>query len=112
VDKDTTKLAYMRAAMRALANVHGITFAFMKSLGGKEALLREFPTIKEQVQSRWRPPRRSSLNSCGHNGEKNARVVIRQIVKGLVNEMEFEFFDKNEYVLGLNKNLYWLFNYC
>jgi len=51
VDKDTTKLAYMRAAMRALANVHGITFAFMKSIGGKEALLREFPTIKEQVRN-------------------------------------------------------------
>jgi hypothetical protein len=49
VDKDTTKLAYMRAAMRSLANVHGITFSFMKSIGGKEALLREFPTIKEQV---------------------------------------------------------------
>ena len=49
MDKDTTKLAYMRAAMRALANVHGIMFSFMKSIGGKEALLREFPTIKEQV---------------------------------------------------------------
>jgi hypothetical protein len=74
VDKDTTKLAYMRAAMRALANVHGITFAFMKSLGGKEALLREFPTIKEQVQSRWRPRRRSSSNSCRHNGEIKRRI--------------------------------------
>ena len=42
-------MAYMRAAMRALANVHGIMFSFMKSIGGKEALLREFPTIKEQV---------------------------------------------------------------
>jgi len=49
VDRDTTKLAYMRAAMISLANVHGITFSFMKSLGGKEALLKEFPTIKEQV---------------------------------------------------------------
>ena len=37
-------------AMRALANVHGIMFSFMKSIGGKEALLREFPTIKEQVR--------------------------------------------------------------
>ena len=49
VDKDTTKLAYMRAAMNSLANIHGITFSFMKSLGGKEQLLGEFPTIKEQV---------------------------------------------------------------
>jgi len=49
VDKDTTKLAYMRAAMTSLAYVHGITFSFMKSLGGKEQLLAEFPTIKEQV---------------------------------------------------------------
>ena len=30
VDKDTTKLAYMRAAMTSLAYVHGITFSFMK----------------------------------------------------------------------------------
>jgi hypothetical protein len=33
-------------------------------------------------------------------------------LKGLTHEMEFDFFDKNEYVLGLNKNLYWLLNYC
>ena len=32
VDKDTTKLAYMRAAMTSLAYVHGITFSFMKVL--------------------------------------------------------------------------------
>jgi len=49
VDNDTTKLAYMRAAMTSLANIHGITFSFMKSLGGKEKLLAEFPTIREQV---------------------------------------------------------------
>ena len=30
VDKDTTKLAYMRAAMTSLAYVHGTTFSFMK----------------------------------------------------------------------------------
>ena len=39
----------MTAAMSSLANTHGITLSFMKSLGGKEALLREFPTIKQQV---------------------------------------------------------------
>ena len=33
MDNDTTKLAYMRAAMKSLANIHGITFSFMKSLG-------------------------------------------------------------------------------
>jgi len=49
---DTTKLAYMRAAMSSLANIHGITFSFMKSLGGKEELMKEFPTIKEQVLPR------------------------------------------------------------
>ena len=32
VDKDTTKLAYMRAAMTSLAYVHGITFSFMKNM--------------------------------------------------------------------------------
>ena len=42
----------MTAAMSSLANTHGITLSFMKSLGGKEALLREFPTIKQQV-SGW-----------------------------------------------------------
>lgn len=52
VDKDTTKLAYMRAAMTSLAYVHGINFSFMKSLGGKQQLLAEFPTIKEQVLPR------------------------------------------------------------
>lgn len=52
VDKDTTKLAYMRAAMISLASVHGLTFSFMKSLGGKENLLQQFPTIKEQVLPR------------------------------------------------------------
>ena len=30
VDKDTTKLAYMRAAMTSLAYVHGITYSYMK----------------------------------------------------------------------------------
>ena len=50
VDRDTTKIAYMRAAMTSLANIHGITFSFMKNLGGKEKLLAEFPTIKEQVR--------------------------------------------------------------
>ena len=49
VDNHTTKIAYMTAAMTSLANTHGITLSFMKSLGGKEALLREFPTIKQQV---------------------------------------------------------------
>jgi len=49
VDKDTTKLAYMRAAMNSLASVHGLTFSFMKSLGGKQNLLAQFPTIKEEV---------------------------------------------------------------
>ena len=39
----------MTAAMDSLANTHGITLAFMKSIGGKDALLQEFPTIKEQV---------------------------------------------------------------
>lgn len=52
VDKDTTKLAYMRAAMNSLASVHGLTFSFMKSLGGRENLLNQFPTIKEQVLPR------------------------------------------------------------
>jgi len=58
VDNDTTKLAYMRAAMTALANIHGITFSFMKSLGGKEALLAQFPTIKEQLLPKDRKIRR------------------------------------------------------
>jgi len=52
VDKDTTKLAYMRAAMTSLASVHGLTFSFMKSLGGRQNLLQQFPTIKEQVLPR------------------------------------------------------------
>jgi len=52
VDKDTTKLAYMRAAMNSLASVHGLTFSFMKSLGGRQNLLHQFPTIKEQVLPR------------------------------------------------------------
>jgi len=52
VDKDTTKLAYMRAAMDSLASVHGLTFSFMKSIGGKENLMTQFPTIKEQVLPR------------------------------------------------------------
>ena len=52
VDEHTTKIAYMTAAMTSLANTHGITLSFMKSLGGKEALLQEFPTIKQQVSSR------------------------------------------------------------
>ena len=39
----------MTAAMDCLANTHGITLSFMKSIGGKDALLQEFPTIKEQV---------------------------------------------------------------
>jgi len=52
VDKDTTKLAYMRAAMNSLASVHGATFSFMKNLGGRQNLLQQFPTIKEQVLPR------------------------------------------------------------
>ena len=47
VDKGTTKLAYMRAALSSLASIHGITFSFMKSIGGREALLEQFHTIKE-----------------------------------------------------------------
>ena len=47
VDKGTTKLAYMRAALSSLASIHGITFSFMKSIGGREALLDQFHTIKE-----------------------------------------------------------------
>ena len=47
VDKGTTKLAYMRAALSSLANIHGVTFSFMKSIGGKEVLLEQFHTIKE-----------------------------------------------------------------
>ena len=54
VDRHTTKIAYMTAAMDSLANTHGITLSFMKSLGGKEALLKEFPTIKEQVRNPFR----------------------------------------------------------
>ena len=46
----------MRAAMTSLANIHGITFSFMKSLGGKEGLLTEFPTIKEQVREQLSAP--------------------------------------------------------
>ena len=49
MDKHTTKIAYMTAAMDSLANTHGITLSFMKSLGGREALLQEFPTITEQT---------------------------------------------------------------
>ena len=49
VDKGTCKLAYMRAALSSLANIHGTTLSFMKSLGGKEALLSQFQTIKEHV---------------------------------------------------------------
>merc|ERR1711970_829861 len=52
VDKDTTKLAYMRAAMNSLASVHGLTFSFMKTLGGRQNLLQQFPTTKEQVLPR------------------------------------------------------------
>ena len=37
----------MRAALSSLASVHGITFSFMKSIGGKEPLLEQFHTIKE-----------------------------------------------------------------
>jgi len=48
VDNHTTKVSYMAAAMTSLANIHGITFSFMKSLGGKQKLLELFPTIKEQ----------------------------------------------------------------
>ena len=47
VDKGTCKLAYMRAALTALASVHGTTLSWMKSLGGKEALLGQYGTIKE-----------------------------------------------------------------
>ena len=52
VDKGTCKLAYMRAALSSLANIHGTTLSFMKSLGGKEALLSQFTTIKEHVLPR------------------------------------------------------------
>jgi len=58
VDRDTTKLAYMRAAMNSLANIHGITYSFMKSLGGKQELLKEFPTIKEQLLPKDRKVRK------------------------------------------------------
>ena len=37
----------MRAALTALASVHGTTLSWMKSLGGKEALLGQYGTIKE-----------------------------------------------------------------
>ena len=37
----------MRAALSSLASIHGITFSFMKSIGGREALLEQFHTIKE-----------------------------------------------------------------
>ena len=49
VDQTTTKIAYMTAAMTSLANIHGITFSFVKSVGGKNELFQMFPTIKEQV---------------------------------------------------------------
>lgn len=49
VDNTTTKVAYMTAAMASLANIHGITFSFMKNIGGKQRLLDTFPTIREQV---------------------------------------------------------------
>lgn len=52
VDNKTTKVAYMKAAMTSLANFHGITFSFTKSLGGKEKLFEIFPTIKEQVRDK------------------------------------------------------------
>ena len=39
----------MTAAMTSLANIHGITFSFVKSIGGKNELFQMFPTIKEQV---------------------------------------------------------------
>ena len=39
----------MRAALSSLAAVHGLTFSFMRSLGGRQALLDQFHTIKEQV---------------------------------------------------------------
>ena len=54
VDKGTTKLAYMRAALSSLASIHGITFSFMKSIGGREALLEQFHTIKEHHLPRAR----------------------------------------------------------
>ena len=49
VDQTTTKIAYMTAAMTSLANIHGITLSFVKSIGGKNQLFEMFPTIKEQV---------------------------------------------------------------
>merc|ERR550532_426481 len=52
VDKGTCKLAYMRAALSALASVHGTTLSWMKSLGGREALLSQYGTIKEHVLPR------------------------------------------------------------
>ena len=39
----------MTAVMTSLANIHGITFSFMKNIGGKQRLLDTFPTIREQV---------------------------------------------------------------
>ena len=39
----------MRAALSALANIHGTTLSFMKSIGGQEALLSQYHTIKEHV---------------------------------------------------------------
>ena len=39
----------MTAAMTSLANFHGITFSFMRNIGGKQNLLNLFSTIKEQV---------------------------------------------------------------
>ena len=53
VDQTTTKIAYMTAAMTSLANIHGITFSFVKSIGGKNELFQMFPTIKEQVSIKF-----------------------------------------------------------
>ena len=48
----------MRAALSSLASVHGVTFCFMKSIGGKEALLEQFHTIKEHHLPRNKVVRR------------------------------------------------------
>ena len=58
MDKGTTKLAYMRAALSSLATIHGTTFSFMRSIGGKEALLEQFHTIKEHHLPRNKVVRR------------------------------------------------------
>ena len=48
----------MRAALSSLATIHGTTFSFMRSIGGKEALLEQFHTIKEHHLPRNKVVRR------------------------------------------------------